>query len=805
MVLPGQDKNSNTELASHIHNKNRYTGLNHIGKRIPLIDGYRKATGEALYTDDLKFSGMLHARLLRSTHAYAKIRSIKIDKALAIPGVRAIVVGDEAPQAFGVLPVSNDETAMAVDKVRHYGDIVAGVAADSEAIAEEAVWAIEVEYEKLDDIQAPKLGIKESTEPLHQKTDKKHPNTNVHKHVQQAYGDVDQAFTDAGALAEGTFVNLGCSHGFTEPHAVLCHWDADDRLTCYSAQQVPHYLHRAMARVFGLPMHRIRIVKPMVGGGFGGKSDPFPHEMVCALLSQKTRRPVRLNFDREEVFLTNRGRHPSEIKLKMSADKQGKLSGLDSQVLLDGGAFGSFGVVTSYYNGVLSTGPYDLPHYRYDGKRIYTNKPPFGAMRGHGSVNSRFATETLIDELAVQLGQDPCEFRLKNFLPDNTFTRHHQLRITSNGIEEGLREVMKRSAWTDKWGKLPYGKGIGVGCAMYISGSSLPIHWSRLPQSTVHLKVDLDGGVTAHTGAADIGQGSDTVVAQIVAEVLGLPIGQVHVKSVDSDLSPIDLGSYSSRVTFMNGNAAREAAEKLRTLLAYAASRVLMARLNVPNANPESLEFRDSKIFMPHKQSAYVSYQDALEEALANQGAICVSGKYEAPLLGSEFKGSNAGLSPSYSFQAFIAQVDIDPETGFTKVEKVWAAHDCGVALNPLSVEGQIEGSIHMGIGQALYESMRFRDGLLLNPNLLDYKIPTPFETPEMDIVIVESIDPEGPFGAKECGEGALAPIIPAIGNAIYDAVGLRMRQLPMTPEKILAGIEKQTTRNQSPAKVGIS
>jgi len=782
-----------TGINTTAHNLNRYSGTNVIGKRMPLVDGYKKSTGEAQYTDDIKLANMLVARMLRSTLPHARIKSVDTSEALKIPGVRAVVVGSDAPEVFGVLPVSNDETSMAVDKVRHIGDIVAGVAADTEEIAAKAVWAIKIEYEELPNYQSPQVGIKPVEHPLHEKMDKNNPGTNVHKHVKQDYGDVEMVFDKKDIVsAEGMFNFLECTHAPTEPHSTVAYWDSHDRLTIWSAQQVPHYLHRAVARVFQLPMHRIRIVKPMVGGGFGGKSDPFPHEMVVALLSRKTRRPVKVTFDREEVFLTNRGRHPQTWKGRMAADKDGKLLALDSEVVLDGGAFGSFGVITTYYNGVLSTGPYDLPHFRYDGKRVYTNKPPHGAMRGHGSVNARFCTETLIDELAVKLGQDPCEFRLKNFLSENTFTYHHRLRITSNGIVAGLKKAMELSGWKKKWGKLPYGRGIGVGCSMFISGSALPIHWNRLPQATVHLKVDMDGGVTAHTGAADIGQGSDTVVAQCVAEVLGIPTGQVHVKSVDTDNSPVDLGSYSSRVTFMNGNAARDAAVKLRVMLAQAAARICMARHKIPNCAPESFEFKDSRVFIPAKPSIGVSFMEALDEALANNGAIAVSGKYEAPPLGSDFKGANAGLAPSYSFSAFIAEVSVDPETGFVKTEHVWAAHDCGKALNPLAVEGQIEGSIHMGIGQALYEGVRYRDGLMLNSSLLDYKIPTPHETPPMEIIVVESCDPEGPFGAKECGEGSLAPIIPAIGNAIYDAVGVRLRDMPMTPEKVLAAIEKQ-------------
>jgi CO/xanthine dehydrogenase Mo-binding subunit len=531
----------------------------------------------------------------------------------------------------------------------------------------------------------------------------------------------------------------------------------------------------------------VRVIKPAVGGGFGGKSDPFPHEFIAALLSRKTRRPVKLTFDREEVFLTNHGRHGTEMSVALALDDDHNLSALKNEVFLNGGAFGSFGVVTSYYNGVLSNGPYVLPNFEYHGKRLYTNRPPSGAMRGHGSVNARFATETLFDMLAVDVGEDPVALRLKNILPANTVTAHHKFRITSNGLRECLETVRDKSAWSEKWGRLPYGRGIGVGCGMYISGSALPIHWDKIPQSTVHLKIDLDGGVTAHTGAADIGQGSDTVVAQCVAEVLGLPIGQIHVKSADTDFSPTDMGSYSSRVTFMNGNAARKAAEEVRRLMSEAASRLTKAPAEV-------FEFKNSRVFCPSKPEISLDFMEVLKETLDHRGALAVSGCYESPPLGGKFKGANAGLSPSYSFTAFITELSVDVETGFVKLHKVWAAHDCGRALNPLAVEGQIEGSIHMGIGQALYEKMQYRQGQLLNANFLDYRIPGPAETPDMDISIVESLDPEGPFGAKECGEGALAPIIPAIGNALYDAVGIRLFEVPMTPEKILKAIEKKAS-----------
>ncbi|MCF6227117.1 MAG: molybdopterin-dependent oxidoreductase [Planctomycetes bacterium] len=758
-----------------------------IGKPVPLVDGYLKSTGEGVYTDDMKLPGTLHCRVLRSPHAHAKILSIDTSKALALAGVRAIVTGADSDVLFGVLPVSQDETALAVDKAIYIGDMVAGVAADTEEIAEKAIWLIEVEYEKLDEFLSPRKSLKdvEPEQQLHKKVDKKHPETNIHKAVDQEFGEVDAAFENAAATTSGKFKFEGISHGFTEPHSVIAHWDADDRLQLYTPQQVPHYTHLALAKVLKLPMHQIQVHRTMVGGGFGGKSDPFQHEMVVAMLSIKTRKPVKITMDRGETFLTGRGRHPTDATMSMAFDKDGTLLALDSDVLIDGGAFGSFGVVSTYYNGVLSTGPYKMPALRYHGKRIYSNRIPSGAMRGHGTVNPRFCTETLMDMAAVELGIDPCELRLRNMLESNTVTDFHKFRVTSNGMREGLAAAMERSDWKNKWGKLPYGHGIGVGCSWFISGSALPIHWNKLPQSTVHLKIDLDGGVTVHSLAADCGQGSDTMLAQCVAEVLGCKMNRVHVKSVSTDTAPIDLGSYSSRVTFMAGNAARLAAEKIRKQMADAAARLT-------KVDGQYFDFVNEELICRSKPEIRVSFMDALHEAQSHTGALIASGCYTAPPVGGKFKGSNAGLSPSYSFSAFICELKVDPETGFVQPLKFWAAHDCGKALNPMSVEGQIEGSVHMGMGQALTEGLRYRNGQLLNSNFLDYKIPTPFETPDIEVIIVESADPEGPFGAKECGEGALAPVIPAVGNAIFDAVGVRMFDVPMTPDKVLKAIEKK-------------
>ncbi len=760
-----------------------------IGKRTPLIDGPAKAAGTAIYVDDIRMPNMLVGKILRSPHAHARVVSIDTSAAEALAGVHAIVVGKEAQNHFGVLPTSKDETAMAVDKVRFIGQEVAAIAADDEEIALIAMRLIKVEYEILPAYIEPQDALKKvaADEKIHAYT--KYDN-NLHKQVDQHFGDVPAAQKAATFTETGSYRMAGLHHAFTEPHAVLADFtptpDGKGKLTVWSATQVPHYLHRALAEVMQMEMHRIRVIKPAVGGGFGGKSDPFPHEMCCALLARKAGRPVKILLDREEVYFVGRGRHPTFMTMTLHADAKQKFLGYDLDVVIDGGAFGSFGVVTTYYNGVLAQGPYRMPSYRFTCKRAYTNKPPSGAMRGHGSVNTRFALETLIDRMAEKMGEDPFDLRFKNLLPANTLTAS-QFRITSNGIKECLDRVRDRSGWKDKFRLLGPGRGIGLGCGFYISGSASPIHFTpkNLPQSTVHLKIDMDGGITIHTGASEIGQGSDTMAAQVVAEVLGVDMARCRVVAVDTDLSPIDLGSYSSRVTFMNGNAAIRAAEQIAGQLRAAAAKLT----GVP---AHYWVLTDEKLVCTSQSDLSIPFMDALHAALADTGALIAKGSYQSPPLGGTYKGANAGNAPSYSYGAFVAQVAVDAETGVVTVEKVWAAHDCGKVLNPIAVEGQVEGSIHMGLGQALMEDLHYHKGALLNANLLDVRTLSVRQMPEVECILVESNDPEGPFGAKECGEGALAPVLPAVANAIYDAVGVRLSELPMTPDRVLAAIEEK-------------
>ncbi|MDE1838041.1 MAG: molybdopterin-dependent oxidoreductase [Euryarchaeota archaeon] len=777
-----EDRPKDEDLVEQVEATRAEAGYRLIGKRVPLIDASLKVTGRAEYTDDLKRPGMLVGRLLKSIHPHANLRRVDADGARQLPGVAAVLTGERYPTPFGVLPMTHDETALAVDRVRFLGEHVAAVAAVDEETCERAFDKIKVDYEPLPVYDDPKVSKERVAVKIHARALR---DTNLQKEVVQHFGDVPGAFAKAPFKVKVAGKYLGVTHAFTEPHCTIADSTPDGRLTVWSATQVPHYLHRALSEVLGIPMHRIRVVKPEVGGGFGGKSDPFPHEIACAALSIETGRPVKVLFDREDVFYLNHGRHPTLNEVSIAAQEDGTFLGMDLEALIDGGAWSSFGTVSTYYNGVLAMGPYKFDNFRYHGYRAYTNHPPSGAMRAHGGTNIRYSVETAVDELAEKLDFDPIDLRLKNFLPPNCKTVN-EFRITSNSVRACILAAKRASGWEEKFRRLSFGKGIGVACGFYISGSNSPIHFSPVfPQCTVHLKADMDAGVTIHCGAADIGQGSKTLLAQIVAEVLGIRMDRCRVAAVDSDTAPIDIGSYSSRVTFMMGNAARAAAENLKAPIFAAASELLQLPV-------EDLEASEERVHLKGHPEKGVPFHEALHKAMEKKGALVASGAFSTKPMGGTFKGAKAGTAPAYSFSAYVAQVDVDVETGFIKVEKVWAAFDCGRPLNPLAVEGQIEGSIHMGLGQLLSEGLSYRGARLMNPSLLDYKILTPQQMPEVECLLVGEDDPEGPFGAKEAGEGPLVAALPAVGNALFDAIGCRFRDLPITPDKVLRALDEQ-------------
>jgi 4-hydroxybenzoyl-CoA reductase subunit alpha len=769
--------------------------FNVVGKPQRKVDGLAKATGTALYTDDIALPGMLHAKTLRSPHAHARIVSIDTSRARALAGVHAVITGQDMPIKYGVIPWTPDENALAVDKVRFIGDEVAAVAAVDEDTANEALGLIDVEYELLPVYFDPRESLeKGQAAPIH--AGKK--GDNVSKHVRLDFGDVDAALAAADVVLEGEYRFHGSTHGAIEPHCAVARYDADGLLTLWSATQITHYVHRALSSVLELAPERIRVVQPCIGGAFGGKSDPFSLEFCVAKLAMVTGRPVKMLWTREEVFYAHRGRHPMQMRYKTGAQRDGRITAVDAKILIDGGSYSSFGLVTTYYSGQLLTGPYAFPSYRFDSTRVFTNKPPCGPKRGHGSVQPRFAFEVQLDELAAKLSIDPIELRRINFLGEHTQTVNGQ-RITSNGFMQCLELVERASGWRQRYGKLPRGRGLGVAGSMYISGTNYPIYPNDMPQAGIQLKADRSGLVTVFTGGNDIGQGSSTIVAAIVAEELGMDVQNVRVVAADTDLCPVDLGAYSSRVTFMVGNATIDAARKLR-------GKVVTALAEKWGVDERRVRLMGGKAFDLEDPARVLSTREAFQLAEVRFDTLGATGSYNTPTLGGDYRGGTIGASPAYSFTAHVVEVEVDEETGRVTVHKVWCAHDCGRALNPTLVAGQIEGSCYMGIAEALLEEHDVnRYGLHAGPSLLDYRMPTALDTPEIEAFIVESLDPEGPYGAKEAGEGPLHSSIPALANAIYDAVGIRLRELPFTPGKVLRALREQRTAQRPAPAAGTS
>ena len=761
-----------------------------VGKAHRKVDGLALATGAAKFTDDLVLPRMLHARILRSPHAHARIRAIDAAAALAQPGVAAVITGADLQTAYGILPWTQDEHALAPSKVRYVGDAVAAVAAVSEAIAAEAALRIEVAYEPLPALMTPEAALASDVR-IHEGN----KDGNVLKRVKLEFGEPDRALREAALVVEGRYHFHGTTHAALEPHCALAHHDESGLLTVWSATQVPHYLHRALARVLGLPAHRIRVIKPALGGGFGGKSEPFDLEFCVALLSLRTGRPVKLRYSREEVFLAHRGRHPMDMTYRTALDASGRLLAVDARTTIDGGAYASFGLVTTYYSGQLLGAPYAMDAFRFESARVYTNKPACGPKRGHGSVQPRFAFEVQLDKAAVALGIDPIELRRRNLLGERTRTVNG-FHIGSNGLGECLDAVERASGWKERRGRLGRGRGLGVAASCYISGTHYCIYPSELPQSAVQICLDRSGRVRLFSGASDLGQGSSTVLAVLAADALGVLPEDVRVVSADTDLCPVDLGSYSSRVTLMAGSAclsaARDLGQKVREAVAakwqaHPDQVVLAARWARHAGTPE----------------LQLPIDEAFQLAEARSGTLGATGHYDTPRQGvhGDYRGGTIGASPAYSFSAHVAEVTVDEETGEVTLRDVWAAHDCGRALSPLLVEGQIEGSVAMGAAEALFEHHRVMprggeraagppvEGLLAASSLRDYRVPTALDSPRVHALIVEHPDPRGPHGAKEAGEGPLHPVLPAIANAVFDAVGVRIDALPIAPERVLLAL----------------
>ena len=763
--------------------------LSVIGKPLPKVDAWGKVIGETRFADDFFLPRMAYGRLRRSDRPHALLRRIDTSKAKALPGVYAVITGTDIPPVkFGILPVSQDEEALCTEKVRYVGDPIAAVAAVDEETAERAANLIEVEYEELPAIMSVEEALAQPVR-IHEYGD----GPNVHKVVTYEFGDVEEGFRQAHLVREDVFFFQGNTHLPMEQHAAVAQATPDGKVTLWTSTQTPHYVHRAVAKVLQIPMSHLRVIATPVGGGFGGKTDPFSHEIVVCKLAMLTGRPVKIALTREEVFYCHRGRHPVLMWIKTGVTKDGEILAQHLRSYLDGGGYGSYGVASTFYTGVINPVTYKTPRYKYEGMRVFTNKPPCGPKRGHGTPQPRFALEVHLDKIAEQLGLDAAELRKRIVVDEYTKTANH-LTVTTCALPECIDKVLEASRFREKQRQLPYGRGVGFACSAYMTGAGTAIYWNDMPHSGAMVKLDRGGGVAVYCGSIDIGQGSDSILAYLVAEVLGVDPSDISLAVADTDLTPVDLGSYSSRVTLMAGNAAVRAAEKLRSQLFQAAAKKLAVE-------PSRLVARDRKVFVRDDPEKALAFADVVQLAEAMFGTLVAAGSYTPPKRAGKYKGGGVGPSPCYTYSACVVDLDVDPDTGEIKVHDVWVVHDVGRALNPLLAEGQIEGSIYMGLGEVLMEEQVFRKGLHKIPSMLEYKSPTTLETPEIHTIMVEHDDPEGPFGAKEAGQGPLLPVIPAVANAVYDAIGVRIDEIPITPEKIVKALELK--RQGKPPRVG--
>jgi len=752
--------------------------FNIVGTDVPRTDAEAKARGTAIYTDDMKLPGMLYGKILRSPLPHALIRNIDISRAASLPGVKCVITGEDTPKIkygnWRLFPETQDEYPLAVEKVRFIGDEVAAVAAIDNDTAEEALELIKVEYEELPGAFDVDSSILLDAPVIH---DYCPSNISVNRKIK--YGDIEKGFAEADYVREDTFTVQSVSHAYLEPCSALAQVDLDGRITLWTSTQVPYIIQCLLASTLNMRENDIRVIKPFVGGGFGGKMELRAWEFCAAFIAKKTGRPVKFTLSREEEFLTGRRRHPMKIRSKVGFKKDGTLVAKDLRIQLDGGAYNAMGPTATFLCGNFGAMLYRYPNYRFHGEHIYTNKPPASAMRGFGAPQSLYATEIQMNLAAEELGIDPIDIRLKNAqvsgdkIPDVA-------TISSCGFIESIKAVADMSGWKEKRKNLKPGQGIGIGCYSFISGGVFNWFNTQYPFSAAEVRAFSDGTVHLLTMASDIGQGSDTVLKQILAEELGLNMGDIRITSADTSMTPqADLGSWGSRVTLMAGNAVIDAAKKIKERLFGAVS----ARFNLNVIH--DIECKNGRVQAVARPDYGLTFGETVALVQkANRGEPLVA-------RGSYTPRGKGLVTPAFGFGAQVAEVEVDRQTGLVEVKQMWTAHDCGTVINPRSVEGQLAGSIQMGLGYALSEQFVMDGGKTLNTSFVDYKMPTAADMPPSQVVHVDTYEPEGPMGAKEAGEGLASPTAPAISDAVYHATGYRCMDLPVTPEKILEGMKK--------------
>ena len=754
-------------------------GLQIIGKRIPKRDAPQKVTGSAVYIQDLKIPGMLYGKILYSKYPHARILKLDTSKAEKLPGVRAVVTATDIPATFRI-GVMKDNPPLKTGKVLSTRDEIVAIAATTPEIAEEALSLIDVEYEELPGIFDPLEAMKEGAPLIHEEM-----KSNVLKMPWKLVcGDVEAAKKESAFIVEDTFSTPWVTHCCLGTSGCIAQFDTNNNLTMYSNTQIPSLAQNdyidALA-AFGLKNKRVRIVQSVIGGGFGSKLDTYAYEYIAILLARKTRKPVKIIFSREEEFFATSPSQCTITKISHGCDKEGKLTFREIDMILDNGAYTSWGATTPSVMMMPISSLYKVPNIKYVAKCVYTNNTYSQAMRGYGNPQATFAIESSLDQLAEKAGIDPYELRLKNANEPGEITPQH-FKITSCGMKECIDEVVKRLNWKEKKGK-GGNRGVGMASLIHVGGGA------RVYKSDgcgTIIKMDDFGKVDVFTGSTDIGQGSETIIAQIVAEVLGISIDDVNVVNNDTDVCPWDVGAHASRTTFVAGNSALGAAKKIKAQILEVAAKLL-------EEDPASLDIKNGVVFSTKNNEKNTPLGKALRKLHYTAGGKMLMAEYfydpANENFDKEFKGN---LSVSYAYGAHGVEVEVDKETGQVKILNYIAAHDVGKAINPLLLEGQIYGGGLQGIGYALGEKMIYEKGRLMNGNFLDYKMPTAKDVPPVQAVIIESDEQDGPFGAKGIGEPGLVPTAPAIANAIYDAVGVRIKDLPITPEKILKALKEK-------------
>jgi 4-hydroxybenzoyl-CoA reductase alpha subunit len=755
-----------------------------LGQKVHRVDGPDKVTGNSQYTFDITLPNMLYGKVLRSPHPHARILSIDTSKAEKLVGVKAVITGkDTLGKKIGIwrrFAELCDEEILCRSKVRYIGDPVAAVAAVDEDLAEEALDLIEVEYEPLPAVFDPLDAIKEDAPQIH---DGVELNINVTRHIE--WGDVDEAFKKCDYIREDKYHCSSQAHTCMETHGTVASFGYDGKLTVYTSTQSSYYIQGLLAGALGMRESDIRVIKPPVGGAFGGKFELDSTQFCAALLSKKICRPVRIVLSREEEFTATKRRTPMYYYTRLGAKKDGTLLAKEVRVVTDGGAYTGMGSTAIYLTGFFSSFPYKYPNYRYDGYRAYTNTEPTSAMRGFGAPQACFVGESQLDLLAKDLGIDPIDIRRKNGMTPN----HEipgQAVIQSCGLQQCLDKI---EIHVKERGKLPPNRGLGIAAYGFMSGGIF--NWFDTPYafSSAEIKIQVDGKVDLYTGACDIGQGSDTTLSMICAEELGVKLEDIRIHTADTATCPVDLGAWGSRQTLMSGNAIKmAAADAKRQILEFAAARM---GVNIVY----DMDIKNGWIHLVDRPERGVSYYDIIKQAVRGKdGETIVARGHYTP----HRKGM---VSPAYSFGVQTAEVEVDPETGKMKLINVTTAHESGTVINPVGIEGQLEGAISMAGGYGMCEDQPMDEGKILNPSLADYKVLRSLDMPDTKIIEIDTYEPEGPFGAKEAGEGLTNPTAAAIANAVRNAVGASVTDLPITPEKILTAM-KQKGKNSESARV---